>query len=1149
MSLLAADITMRTAPRIVIAAILGCLIVGVLITLLLRIAAAQAVDGRSTSTRADVRRAVRLIAHFTRAQHRIFVVGFLLLSVEAVTQVFAWYPLAYMIDYFDGAQGPLGFPGIASHRYATIAVLTSVLLVLLMVNSATDSLAEICLARGGRTLGFRMRVGLFSHLQRLSLAFHDRSRKGDMMFRVVGDVKEFEQFVIDALSDLAGSVLLLVATIAFLLYEAWQVMLVGLIVIPGTSLISYYFSTRIKAAAKRQRAREGDLAAATQEMLTSIRIVQTFGRGGHDEQKFVDNSNRAMTAALDAARLEAWFSWIVSIFEALAIAAVIWVGVYLLDHKRLSLGTLTLVALLIRQMFKPSKRIIKEWNIVSKVFASVERIADLLDRPVTVTDAPGAVAAPPLRGGVEFRDVEFLYQGEDGGMGSNSSFTERPPALTGVSFTVEPGEVVAIGGPSGAGKSTIAQLIPRLYDPQAGAVLLDGHDVREFTLDSVRAQISMVLQDTVLLSGSVAENIAYGRPDATPEEIVAAAVRANADEFIEALPDGYDTDLSEQGSNLSGGQRQRIAIARAIIRGTPIMILDEPTTGLDAQSAELVLTGLRELMRGKTTILISHDPELLRSADRMLLLQSGRIVASGRPEQLLGTGNGHPRLPVEQPAAGGLPAVHAGNGNGHGALDASEIDPRLGSELRRELPALDVALDEDSMRHHLQRMFEGAGWTVEHCTPGKALYVPDQGCTLRYRVRLAGGNGGGKRDVLVGGRLFADPQAARPFLRDRVSPLAERTRQRSEMEPFALPAIGVDELGMVAHAFPIDADLPGLVAATDAREMCGRLNETLSRSSGEKITFDDCQVELASYARRGRCLLRYRLSRAEAGPDGAAGHTVYGKLGAGGSAPDREVMDALRSRLNGAQGVQIPRLLGTLPELDLALFEAIPGQPRIGQLLTARCLGRRAVELEGAIGTCARIAAGVHGCGLTVARTRTLYDEVTALHPGLDAMRRVTPALGERLDGWIDQVLDEASEHDPVTQRLCHGDYTHNQVVFHRRRSGLLDFDDVCMAEPALDLGRFCAYLRVAAHKAALAAQREPDPGDELCRRFLTTYLRSAGVPADDRPNLRGRVDAYEAVTLARVVVNSWQQLKPARTACALSVLEERMACLPTPAL
>jgi ABC-type multidrug transport system fused ATPase/permease subunit len=631
---LAADISTKTAPDIILASIIGCLLIFLLSALAFRLASTDRAQSARLSRRADIRRSVLLIARFTKGNQGLLVAAFVLLSVEAVTQLFAWYPLAYMIDYFDRTQGPLPFPFVSNPRTATVAMVIVSLLLLLVINSACDSLAEIQLARAGRQLGFRLRVALFGHLQRLSLAFHDRTRKGDMLFRVVGDVKEFEQFVIDSVSDMIGSVLLLVATLCFIWYEAWQVLAVALIVLPGTSMISYYFSRRIKQTAKRQRAREGDLAAATQEMLQSIRVVKTFGRGGHDERRFVENSGHAMDAALGAAKLDAWFSWVVTVFEAAAMGATIWVGVYLLDHHRLSLGTLTLVVLLIRQMFKPSKRIIKQWNQVSKMFASVERIANLLEQPLTVHDQPGAVPAPPLRGRIELRDVTFTYQPDQGDQ-ADAVDEARAPALVDVSLTIEPGQVVALTGPSGAGKTSIAQLVPRLYDPDRGAVLIDGRDVRGYTLDSLRGQISMVLQETVLLSGSVAENIAYGRPGATRDEIVTAAIRANAHEFIEALPDGYDTDLTEHGSNLSGGQRQRIAIARAFIRGTPIMILDEPTTGLDPASARQVLKGLRELMRGKTTLVASHDLRLLRSADRIVKLEGGRVVEVGTPEGLL----------------------------------------------------------------------------------------------------------------------------------------------------------------------------------------------------------------------------------------------------------------------------------------------------------------------------------------------------------------------------------------------------------------------------------------------------------------------------------------------------------------------------------
>jgi ABC-type multidrug transport system fused ATPase/permease subunit len=253
-----------------------------------------------------------------------------------------------------------------------------------------------------------------------------------------------------------------------------------------------------------------------------------------------------------------------------------------------------------------------------------------------VHDIPGAITAPPFRGSLEFRNVVFRYPALE--PSNKRSDSESRPTLNGLSFAIEPGQVVAVVGHTGAGKSTIVQLIPRLYDPNTGEILMDGHDIREFTLESLRSQISMVLQESILFTGSIVENIAYGRPDATGPEIIEAAKNANADEFISKMPDGYYTLLGERGSNLSGGQRQRIAIARAFIRDTPILILDEPSTGLDAESTDLVLQALRKLMKGKTTIIISHELNLIRDADKIIVIKAGEIEQMGTHDELIRTG-------------------------------------------------------------------------------------------------------------------------------------------------------------------------------------------------------------------------------------------------------------------------------------------------------------------------------------------------------------------------------------------------------------------------------------------------------------------------------------------------------------------------------
>jgi ABC-type multidrug transport system fused ATPase/permease subunit len=412
-------------------------------------------------------------------------------------------------------------------------------------------------------------------------------------------------------------------------------------------IISNYFTNRIKAASKKLRSSEGELASAAQEMLASIRVMQVYGQGDYEQSLFSGQSQKAMNAALEAATYQARFSWVISVFGAISTAAVMWVGTLLVFGRPLQMevGDLARFVTWIDDMFKPSKRLISEWNAFGKLYASLERINDLIELKPDVQDKPTATPAPLFNGTIEFRDVVFSYPGIEP---SKKKDAKARPTLNGLSFTIQPGQVVAVVGHTGAGKSTIAQLIPRLYDPNQGQILIDGRDIRDYTLESLRAQMSMVLQEAILFTGSILENIAYGRPDATGIEIIDAAKDANADEFISKMPDGYYTILAERGANLSGGQRQRISIARAFVRDTPILILDEPSTGLDAESTELVLQALRKLMKGKTTIIISHELNLIRDADKIIVIKEGQVEQMGTHDELLRAGGLYANLYIMQ---------------------------------------------------------------------------------------------------------------------------------------------------------------------------------------------------------------------------------------------------------------------------------------------------------------------------------------------------------------------------------------------------------------------------------------------------------------------------------------------------------------------
>ncbi|RPI27617.1 MAG: ABC transporter ATP-binding protein, partial [Chloroflexota bacterium] len=858
---------------------------------------------------------MRLLIRFMAGQRSVFTMAGLMLIFAAATAVLAPLLVAYVINYLsvrltqiDGkAVAPplspmamLGLPDLVNPDFDTIAIVTIGIIVLTMINSLGDSLAEIYLARGGRRLGYNLRVGLYSHLQRLSLAFHDQRRTGDILTRVTSDVAALEDFIISSLSDITGSILLIGFILIAMLRYQWQVAVVAAIIIPVMALVSNYFTTRIKSASKKLRASEGELASAAQEMLTSIRVIQTYGLGSYEQEMFADQSQKAMDSALEAAGLQARFSWVVSVMGAFSTAAVIWVAVYLIFRDPLlgGIGLLTAFIKYIQDMFKPTKRIIQEWNTLAKLYASLERIADLLDRKPAVQDLPGAVDAPPFKGHIEFRNVSFAYAPNPA---SQKSGKNEPPrlALKGLSFEVGVGQVLAIVGHTGAGKSTIVQLLPRLYDPSDGQILFDGHDIREFKLDSLRAQMSMVLQETILFSGSVVENVAYGRTDATWGEIIAAAKQANAHEFIERMPERYYTLLGERGANLSGGQRQRIAIARAFIRNTPILILDEPSTGLDAESTELVLNALRVLMKGKTTIIISHDLNLIRSADTIVVIKQGEVEQIGNHESLLEAGGLYANLYMkqygykDQKQALQAEAIYSGREmlaeTGKEMIMETSVED-LFADLARspsmlsKLPALATAFDPEIMKQTLQRVLFGkdnntsSSYYIETCTPGKAIYLPENVCNMQYSLKVKDPNSGELFKTIVNARLFPDAMACENFWRESLTPLSAKVRGRPEVEPFVTTSAVLEDLNMTISVYPIDGLLPTLLDATDRERMKNLFSETLPEVLSGSFELENVKPEVVHYGRYRRCVLRYVLEGKEPESGEPMHLTLFGKV-------------------------------------------------------------------------------------------------------------------------------------------------------------------------------------------------------------------------------------------------------------------------------
>ena len=470
-----------------------------------------------------------------------------------------------------------------------------------------------------------LRRHTYNHIQRLSLAERDATRTGDLISRVTDDIDAVQGFVNNSLLGILVDVLTLGGMIGVMFYINWRFTIIALSVVPVLFAVVYYLTRQIKKASRAVRKKESEMTSILEEALTSVRVVKAFSREDYEMKRFESESLENVETALRARSLKAKLSPLVDVIVAVGTCLVLGYGARMALANQLSAGVLIVFLLYLGKMYKPMRDLSKETDSVSKALVGYERIQEVLEIESTVRDLPHARRAPTFRGKIEFDKVSFHYEGGE-------------PVLQDVNMLIEPGQVVALVGPSGTGKSTIVSLIPRFYDPTSGAVRIDGQDVSKFKLRSLREQISFVLQDTLLFHASIFDNIAYGKPNASPREVVRAAQLANAVEFIERLPQGYSTILGERGASLSGGQRQRIAIARAIIRNTPILILDEPTTGLDAMSEDAVMEALNRLMKNRTCVVIAHDLGTIRTADNIFVIQDATVSESGTHDSLLAHG-------------------------------------------------------------------------------------------------------------------------------------------------------------------------------------------------------------------------------------------------------------------------------------------------------------------------------------------------------------------------------------------------------------------------------------------------------------------------------------------------------------------------------
>ena len=470
-----------------------------------------------------------------------------------------------------------------------------------------------------------LREALFRHFQRLSVSYFDHSRTGKVLSYMTNDVGALQGALAQNIIELSTESLTLVGSLGAMFYLHWQLALLTLITVPLVAQAMKMFGVKLRKASGTMQQRTAEITSVLQEMIVSIRLIRLFVREDYEIDRFNRENENNFNAQMKAAQLSATLTPVVEFLAAIAVTTIVWYGGNEVISGNLTSGSLIAFLVYSVNISNPVKRLGNVYGSIQRAVAAAERVFDVLDTSPEIQDAPGAIELPSVQGRVTFENVTFEYRAGE-------------PALRNMSIDIPPGQVLAIVGPSGAGKSTIANLLPRFYDPQEGRILIDNVDIKNVTVRSLREQIAMVPQDTILFSASIFENILYGRLDATREEVMEASRAANAHDFILQLPDGYDTQIGERGCQLSGGQRQRISIARAILKDPRILILDEATSALDAESERLVQEALDKLMVGRTTLVIAHRLSTIQRADSILVLDKGRMIECGCHADLLESG-------------------------------------------------------------------------------------------------------------------------------------------------------------------------------------------------------------------------------------------------------------------------------------------------------------------------------------------------------------------------------------------------------------------------------------------------------------------------------------------------------------------------------
>ncbi len=584
----------------------------------------------------NMRTALPGIMHFVRyfrpdiMKHKgTIAIAMLTLFLQTAFSLLEPWPLKFVIDLVTGSeqgktQGmlPAFITDLSVDHF--LAVLAVALIIFTSLRALFAYISTIAFALVGNRVLMKVRERLFKHMQRLSLTYHAKARSGDLVMRLLSDIGMVREVTVTAVLPLLGNFLILAGMLGVMFWLNWQLTLIIIAIMPTLFLLTIFKSRKIQKISRKNRKREGAMAATAAETMGAIKTVQSLSLEDAFSSQFSGQNKKSMKEGVKAKRLAAGLERMVDVQIAFALALVLWFGARHVMAGTLSPGELLIFVFYLRRVFRPLRDFAKYTSRLAKASASGERVLEVLQQEPKIKDKAGAYPAPAFLGNIHFDNIHFGY-------------VEGHSVLSGIDLSLQQGETLAVVGASGGGKTTIANLLLRLYDPQQGRVKIDDTDIRDFTLTSLRKQMSVVLQDGLLFSGTILDNITVSRSEATQEEVEIAAHIANAHDFILELPEGYQTAVGERGVTLSQGQRQRIAIARAALQDTPLLILDEPTTGLDKDNENKVAEALKRLAEGRTTLYITHRLEAVMQADRVALFANGKLLACTTPDQLINT--------------------------------------------------------------------------------------------------------------------------------------------------------------------------------------------------------------------------------------------------------------------------------------------------------------------------------------------------------------------------------------------------------------------------------------------------------------------------------------------------------------------------------